>query len=112
MSNNSRCLYDSEISVFLSEDANAIFGKLNRDAHGDILTTQREAWEGEISILQDALIPWKEADGKIIFEYIIPRLGGKIDVVVLLKGIIFCIEFKVGQRKLFPHKKSDQNSSL
>ena len=100
MSNNSRCLYDSEISVFLSEDANAIFGKLNKDAHGDILTTQREAWEGEICILQDALIPWKEADGKIIFEYIIPRLGGKIDVVVLLKGIIFCIEFKVGQSKI------------
>ena len=100
MSNNSRCLYDREISVFLSEDANAIFGKLNKDAHGDILTTQREAWEGEISILQDALIPWKEAEGKIIFEYIIPRLGGKIDVVVLLKGIIFCIEFKVGQSKI------------
>lgn len=100
MSNNSRCLYDSEISVFLSEDANAIFGKLNKDAHGDILTTQREAWEGEISILQDALIPWKDVDGKIIFEYIIPRLGGKIDVVVLLKGIIFCIEFKVGQSKI------------
>lgn len=100
MSNNSRCLYDSEISVFLSEDANAIFGKLNKDAHGEILTTQREAWEGEISILQDALIPWKDVDGKIIFEYIIPRLGGKIDVVVLLKGIIFCIEFKVGQSKI------------
>ncbi len=100
MPNNSRCLYDSEISVFLSEDANAIFGKLNKDAHGDILTTQREAWEGEISILQDALIPWKDVDGKIIFEYIIPRLGGKIDVVIILKGIIFCIEFKVGQSKI------------
>ena len=36
--------------------------------------------------------------GHIIFEYDIPRLGKRIDVVLILRGIIFCLEFKVGQK--------------
>ena len=35
--------------------------------------------------------------GQIIFEYDIPRLGKRIDVVLLCRGIIFCLEFKVGE---------------
>lgn len=38
--------------------------------------------------------------GQVIFEYDIPRLGKRIDVVVLLRGLIFCIEFKVGERNV------------
>ncbi len=53
---------------------------------------------GEIDILQQALKPWGNDDAKIIFEYEIPRLGKRIDVVLLLRGIIFCLEFKVGQK--------------
>ena len=45
-------------------------------------------------------MPWKYANGQIIFEYDIPRLGKRIDVVLLLKGIIFCLEFKVGESKI------------
>ena len=52
---------------------------------------------GEIEILQNSLLPWKESDGRIIFEYDIPRLGKRVDVVLLLHGIIFCLEFKVGE---------------
>lgn len=43
-------------------------------------------------------MPWKNEDAEIIFEYDIPRLGKRIDVVLLLRGIIFCLEFKVGQK--------------
>ena len=39
-------------------------------------------------------------DGNIIFEYDIPRLGKRIDVVLLLEGIVFCLEFKVGQSSI------------
>lgn len=42
--------------------------------------------------------PWKDEAGQIIFEYDIPRLGKRVDVVLLLRGIIFCLEFKVGQK--------------
>ncbi|MDE6227504.1 MAG: DUF2075 domain-containing protein, partial [Muribaculaceae bacterium] len=57
-----------------------------------------EAWSGEIKLLQNVLLPWKEEEAEIIFEYDIPRLGKRIDVVLLLRGMIFCLEFKVGQK--------------
>lgn len=41
-----------------------------------------------------------DEDGQVIFEYDIPRLGKRIDVVLLLRGLIFCFEFKVGEREM------------
>ncbi|MBO5180936.1 MAG: DUF2075 domain-containing protein [Paraprevotella sp.] len=75
-----------------------IFGILQANFHGDVQTTTREAWKSEITLLQKVLHTWKEEKGDIVFEYDIPRLGKRIDVVLLLRGIIFCLEFKVGQK--------------
>ena len=100
MGNNPRCLFDSDINYFLQKEKEAIFGVLCDNYHGDALTTSREAWLSEIQILQKELISWKDTDAHIIFEYDIPRLGKRIDVVLLLKGIIFCLEFKVGETKI------------
>ena len=97
MNSNTRCQYYCEFDSFLERDREAIFGVLCDTYHGETLTTAREAWMEEIKILQDVLRPWKESDGRIIFEYDIPRLGKRIDVVLLLQGIVFCLEFKVGQ---------------
>lgn len=94
-----RCLYSGSFSDFLSADANSIFGLLCENYHGEALTTTREAWLGEISIMKEALRRLN-CDGQIIFEYDIPRLGKRIDVVLLLKGIIFCLEFKVGEAEI------------
>ena len=100
MLKNPRCLYESSIDYFIGIDRDTIFGKLCEGYHGGTLTTTREAWLEEIEILQKELLPWKNADGHIIFEYDIPRLGKRIDVVLLLHGIIFCLEFKVGESKI------------
>ena len=100
MDHNTRCQYYCEFNAFLEKDRKAIFGVLCDTYHGETLTTAREAWMEEIKILQDVLRPWQESDGRIIFEYDIPRLGKRIDVVLLLKGIVFCLEFKVGQSKI------------
>ena len=97
MKNSVRCLYNEKINTFLNEKDETIFGYLCSNYHGDALTTTRESWIEEISIMKEVLAPYKDDDGKIIFEYDIPRLGKRIDVVLLLKGIIFCIEFKTGQ---------------
>lgn len=94
-----RCLYSSSFSNFLSAEDNSIFGLLCENYHGEALTTTREAWLGEISIMKEVLRRLN-CDGQIIFEYDIPRLGKRIDVVLLLKGIIFCLEFKVGEAKI------------
>ena len=96
----SRCLYDSNFEEFFSLKASVIFGELCEKYHGEALTTTREAWIEEISIMKNVLSQYGEKEGKIIFEYDIPRLGKRIDVVLLLEGIIFCLEFKVGQSKV------------
>lgn len=93
-----RCLYIASIKEFLLKDRFAVLGALHNNYHGDTLTTTDEAWIGEIVILQQALQPWKEENAQVIFEYEIPRLGKRIDVVLLLRGIVFCLEFKVGQK--------------
>ena len=100
MSDSPRCLYSSDIKSFLTANRNEVLGILCDGYHGVLQTTQSDAWASEIDILQEALLPWNESDGKIIFEYDIPRLGKRIDVVVLLNGIIFCIEFKVGESEI------------
>lgn len=100
MNQNPRCMYGSDINDFLNHDADYIFGVLNSNAHGDIPTTSREAWISEISILKKNLSSFEDSDGKIIFEYNIPRLGKRVDAIILLKGIVFCLEFKVGEFRL------------
>ena len=93
-----RSLYNSDFNTFIEGNPDCILGQLHNAYHGQALTTTNEAWAGEIQILQEALLPWKDEEAEIIFEYNIPRLGKRIDVVLLLRGIIFCLEFKVGQR--------------
>ena len=94
------CLYHSRISEFISADENLIFGTLCDRYHGGALTTTREAWKSEISIMKNVLSTFAPKDGEIIFEYDIPRLGKRIDVVLLFEGIVFCLEFKVGESRV------------
>ena len=100
MRKSPRCLYNSSLTAFAAVDKNFIFGILCDQYHGDALTTTREAWWAEILILKQVLAPFQNEDGQIIFEYDIPRLGKRIDAVLLLRGIVFCLEFKVGETKL------------
>ena len=97
---NNRSLYNNNFIGFLSETTEAILGKLCDSYHGNAQTTTIEAWKGEISIMKATLSCLEEKNGQIIFEYDIPRLSKRIDVVMLYKGIIFCIEFKVGENRI------------
>ncbi|MBQ7531885.1 MAG: DUF2075 domain-containing protein [Paludibacteraceae bacterium] len=94
---SNRCLYHAIFHDFISAEPMKVLGLLHSAFHGEALTTTDEAWEGEIQILQRVLFSWKNEDAHIIFEYDIPRLGKRIDVVLLLRGLIFCLEFKVGK---------------
>lgn len=95
---SNRCLYQADFKTFITADPYYILGHIHDAYHGQNVTTTDEAWLGEIKIMQNVLKPWEEEDAEIIFEYDIPRLGKRIDVVLLLRGIIFCLEFKVGKK--------------
>lgn len=98
---NNRCLYNASFCEFLQQDPLTVLGTLHNNYHGDALTTTDEAWMGEIMLMQKVLKPWEDENGQIVFEYDIPRLGKRIDVVLLLRGMIFCLEFKVGKKEEF-----------
>ena len=97
---NNRCLYEDSFSEFLNNTDAAVLGNLLRSYHGNAQTTTIEAWTGEIEIMKDTLSHFEDRTGRIIFEYDIPRLSKRIDVVLLYRGIIFCIEFKVGESRI------------
>ena len=99
MINTNRCLYNNKIKDFLNESENSILGTLGRNYHGSVQSTQTDAWVEEIAISQ-ALLKSLDIDGHIIFEYDIPRLGKRIDITLLINGIVFCLEFKVGESKI------------
>ena len=97
MSQSTRCLYYNNLKDFLSEDVLSILGKIINNYHGEAKTTIIDAWKSEITVMQSILSQLSDKDGRIIFEYDIPRLGKRIDVVLLYKCIVFCLEFKVGE---------------
>ena len=95
-----RCLYNSDFATFLYTDSATIYRILDDNYHGEALTTTRDAWKAEIEIMKNVIASLSDANGQIIFEYDIPRLGKRIDVVLLYRGIVFCLEFKVGESKI------------
>ena len=84
-----------------------IFGKMSRADEMDTASTQKYAWEQEIQIMKRVLQPYENEFAEILFEYTIPRLGKRIDVVVLLRERVFVIEFKAGENE-FIHQDVDQ----
>lgn len=96
-----RAYYSSRISNFLTQDVDYILGHLLIQDEFQTTDLQKNAWKFEIALLQEKLHPF--SDGDIAFEYTIPRLGHRIDVVCIIKGVIFVLEFKIGSRE---HKRS------
>jgi len=81
-----RAYYSDSIPNFLKSDVNTILGVLERSNDFALERTQLDAWIEEIQILQSVLEPYQ---GAIYFEYSIPRMGRRIDVVLLI-GPVFC----------------------
>ncbi len=96
----SRCLYNSDFATFLYTDSASIYRIIDDNYHGEALTTTRDAWKAEIDIMKNVVSSLNNVDGQIIFEYDIPRLGKRIDIVLLYRGVVFCLEFKVGESKI------------
>ncbi len=92
-----RYFYKATIHRFLNATKDEIFGQITFMDEGDSVSEQKYAWSEEIDVLKQILKPWGNEHAEILLEYSIPRLGKRIDVVLLLRGIVFVIEFKAGQ---------------
>ena len=89
-----RAYYSARIREFLDEKPETLLGKLMVSDEFSTTDLQKNAWRKEIDILQDQLRSVENGD--IAFEYTIPRMGHRIDVVCIIRGLIFLLEFKVG----------------
>jgi hypothetical protein len=90
-----RAYYSGTLRDFCAADRDAIFGRLARQNDFDLTTSQREAWLEQATILQNVL---SHQAGAIYLEFIIPRMGRRIDAVVIIGAVIFVLEFKIGER--------------
>ncbi len=91
---NLRTYYSAPIVNFLCQPTAEILGIIHsNDISAETTIQQSNTWEIEVEILKDQL---RGLDGRVIFEYTIPRMGKRVDVVVLHKNIVFLLEFKCG----------------
>lgn len=98
----SRAFYSSSIAEFVHAEPVFVLGRLIDNSGFSVEITQRDAWRSEVIVLQDQLSSYV-GRGSVYFEFAVPRLGKRIDVLVLINHVIFVIEFKVGETLFHRH---------
>ena len=91
-----RWYYSDSIKLFTSTSNENIIGVLTKNSEFPVTKNQKDAWLTEISILQEALSSFV---GSVFLEYSIPRMGRRVDTVLIIGGVIIVIEFKVNGRE-------------
>ena len=100
-----RAYYSKELQEFLTDDGSRIIGELTNNHQFALEEQQRNAWIQQIEILKNELHNFDS--GHIMFEYSIPRMGKRVDVIFIYAGIVFVIEFKVFAKE-YLHADIDQ----
>ena len=92
----SRAYYSATLDKFLEDSDDMVLGELTRKHQFALEDLQRNAWISQIHILKNSLTDLPGC--YLAFEYAIPRMGKRVDVVLLYQGVIFALEFKVGAK--------------
>lgn len=61
----------------------------------EVEPSQRDAWRTQFEFLCDALVG---LDGHLFWEFSIPRMGRRVDVLLFIRETLFVLEFKVGEK--------------
>ena len=88
-----RSYYSAPLGRFLAEGADDILGMMAREHEFPLDENQRDAWAAEIRIMKREL---RGMDGHVLLEYTIPRMGKRVDAVLICRNTVFVIEFKAG----------------
>lgn len=96
--------YGQDYLEFLTEPTESILGRLSEAHFQQLENRQTRAWQGQIDYLKSKL---KKFEGKIFFEFRIPRMGKRADCILLAANCIFVLEFKVGANS-FTRQDLDQ----
>lgn len=93
-----RAYFQSTVYDFLDREPDQILGEITRFNEFALEDTQRAAWIEQTKLLKTQLVG---LDGQIYFEFSIPRMGKRVDVILLIGSVIFVIEFKVGSSTFY-----------
>lgn len=93
-----RFYYSDTIEDFLRKPTNEIIGNLALVHTHDINNETSMSWVDEIETLKSALANFSSR-GSIYFEYNIPRMGHRADVIALIDGIVLVMEFKTSEQR-------------
>lgn len=94
------------VAELYRRDSSSLFSQLFEHSDFDIGLLQRDAWISQLQLLRDAL---KGADqaAELFLEFSVPRVGKRIDAVLILRDLIFVLEFKIGA-ETFPSNAVEQ----
>jgi len=100
----SRAWYGATLDDFRIAQLVSVLGSLASNSQFADEPGQKQAWEEQIYFLQTQL---SGLSGSLFLEFNIPRMGRRIDAVLVSSGIVFVIEFKVG-KEAFDRAAVDQ----
>ncbi|MGB5300962.1 MAG: hypothetical protein WBN48_19765, partial [Thiogranum sp.] len=83
-----RAYYSSTIYDFCNQAPDQVLGQMAQEHSFDLTAFQRDAWIEQTALLKGILFNQK---GKIYFEFSIPRMGRRIDAVVIIGPAVFVI---------------------
>ena len=90
--------YKGSLEEFLDERSD-VLGQINtKCANYCVLKTQRKTWEREVAFLRRTFGDWR-IEGNVYFECKILGMSKWVDVVLLIRGILFVVEFKMKAKK-------------
>jgi hypothetical protein len=93
-----RAYFDSAADKIALTPSQEILGALAANLPFALEPMQRDAWNFEIEHLKK-LAP-ELSGAHFFFEFMIPRMGRRADVVLIYKGIIFVLEYKWAPRPM------------
>ena len=89
--------YGDAVASFLGTSTEEVIGHLTARSAFDVDQAQVLAWQGTVGVLKRALAR-VGSRGYLLLEFDIPRMGRRVDAVLVLDHVVFVIEFKVGAR--------------
>lgn len=88
--------FGDTIDNFFRKNTEEIIGSITLSNQFDSNMNQNKSWERQIEILKKSLVG---LSGLIYFEFSIPRMGKRVDCILIIRNIVFVVEFKVGEKE-------------
>ena len=88
--------FGDTIDNFFRKNTEEIIGTITLSNQFDSNMNQNKSWKQQIEILKKSLVG---LSGTIYFEFSIPRMGKRVDCILIIRNIVFVVEFKVGEKE-------------